>query len=246
MFHNSICTYFRLSLPQLNVFSGEFLRNAKLEVVHCEDIDDIDSPTKKQEDDFSDAENWMLFFILIGWRFSNTHFWLVQFWYSAERAVSLSKNCSLVFIIAMWHVWLISWLVFKSQTVLYQLYHTLMLHAVRLRLESLIELFDNCVPEMFVVCRSFLLYVLLNSLRKLCYNWTEYMYIHISFYLFELFITAWFSTLYLNLCSKDSWCFKFTDCFEVLITEITYFLIGIYFIFISANISYQKYKKMFS
>ncbi|KAL4238552.1 hypothetical protein ACF0H5_003259 [Mactra antiquata] len=46
----------KLNLPQLNVFSGEFLRNAKLEVVHCEDIDDIDSPTKKQEDDFSDAE----------------------------------------------------------------------------------------------------------------------------------------------------------------------------------------------
>ena len=44
-------------MPQLNVFAGEFLRNAKLEVVHCEDIDDIDSPTKKQEDDFSDDEH---------------------------------------------------------------------------------------------------------------------------------------------------------------------------------------------
>ncbi|XP_045167204.2 uncharacterized protein LOC123530491 [Mercenaria mercenaria] len=47
----------RLCLPQLNVFSGEFLRNAKLEVVQCDDIDDIDSPTKKQEDDFSEDEN---------------------------------------------------------------------------------------------------------------------------------------------------------------------------------------------
>ncbi|XP_060587289.1 uncharacterized protein LOC132742817 [Ruditapes philippinarum] len=47
----------RLCLPQLNVFSGEFLRNAKLEVVHCDDIDDIDSPTKKQEDDFSEEDN---------------------------------------------------------------------------------------------------------------------------------------------------------------------------------------------
>ncbi|WAR18408.1 LOW QUALITY PROTEIN: ASATR-like protein [Mya arenaria] len=46
----------RLSLPQLNVFSGEFLRHAKLEVVHCDDIDDIDSPTKKQEDDFSEDD----------------------------------------------------------------------------------------------------------------------------------------------------------------------------------------------
>lgn len=52
-----ICFFYRLCLPQLNVFSGEFLRNAKLEVVQCDDIDDIESPTKKQEDDFSDDEN---------------------------------------------------------------------------------------------------------------------------------------------------------------------------------------------
>lgn len=54
IFRISVC--FRLSLPQLKVFSGEFLRNAKLEVVQCEDVEDIDSPTKRQEDDFSDEE----------------------------------------------------------------------------------------------------------------------------------------------------------------------------------------------